>query len=195
MVNATSGFPPHLTAALPLLAALCACGAQEATLTGESLKVSPCRDGKDLVLAPVDLSFNHLVWVRYSDQNGTLELRRGWRQPTASDLVSVEFMDLPLLREAVRQASGQPVAMEGLARVSLVLSERCPDADQPLVARTGTLVLDRFDLDPGGHIAGSIRFDLRDERQDPSEPPVGVNLALTFEKELTDKDPLTGYGR
>jgi hypothetical protein len=185
--------PGILILALPFLAA--ACGEQDATLTGDSLVVTPCEDGRSLVLAPVDLSFDRVEWLRNSDEAGTLYIRQGWRDPTLSNGVALQFLDLPALLEARRMSPGTPVPMEGLARVTLALQARCPDAVQPLEARTGTLTLSQLDLLPAGRIAGTARFDLLDQRADPTAPPAGRDLTLTFSKDLNDKDPLTGWGR
>jgi hypothetical protein len=182
-----------LVLALPFLAV--ACGEQGATLTGDSLVVTPCDDGRSLVMAPVDMSFDRLEWLRNSDDVGMLYIRQGWRDPTISNAVSVQFLDLPALLEARRLSPGIPIPMEGLARVTLTLEARCPDAVQPLEARTGTLTLSQIDLLPAGRIAGTVHFDLLDQRADPSAPPAGLNLTLTFSKDLNDKDPLTGWGR
>lgn len=182
-----------LALALPFLAV--ACGEQGATLTGDSLVVAPCDGGHTLVLAPVDMSFDRLEWLRNSDDAGTLYIRQGWRDPTISNAVSVQFLDLPALQEARRLSPDTPLPMEGLVRVTLTLEARCPDAVQPLEARTGTLTLSQVDLLPAGRIAGSVHFDLFDRRALPSAPPAGLNLTLTFSKDLNDKDPLTGWGR
>jgi len=182
-----------LVLALPFLAV--ACGQQSATLTGDSLTVSPCQGGHPLVLAPVNLSFDRIEWLRNSDVAGTLDLRQGWRDPTTSNGIALQILDIPAVVEALRQSPGAPIPMDGIARVTLTLSLRCPQAVQPLEARTGTLTLSQFDLLPAGRIAGTAQFDLLDLRADASAAPVGVNLTLSFEKDLNDKDPLTGWGR
>lgn len=179
--------------AMPCL--VLACGTQEARLTGESLVISPCREGRPLEIAPVDLSFNHLVWVRNSDESATLEIRRGWRVSTESDEVVLQFTDLPAVREAFRLSPGVPIPLGAVARLTVALRSTCPDPRQALVADAGEFTLTRFELDPGGWIAGTARFDLADAREAPSSPPAGTDLTLTFSLALEDKDPLTGYGR
>jgi hypothetical protein len=186
---------PPLLLAMVLVAATVACGSESARLTGDWLVVDPCLDGAPRNFQPVKLSFDHLVWVRNSDANAFLEARRGWRDATHSDELVVQFLDLPAVRESFRTAPGTSLPFDGIVRVTLALGESCPDSLQPLVALTGTLALDDFELGQGGRVSGTVRFDLRDLRADATAEPAGRNLVLTFDKDLNDKDPLTGYGR
>ena len=171
------------------------CSQQNATLTGDYLIVSPCKNGRPLEMAPVDMSFDRIDWMHNTDAAASLDMRQGWREPSVSNAVILQITNLPAVVEAWRLSPGTPISMDGVARVALALQASCPEALQPLVATTGTLTITQIDLLPSGRIAGKAQFDIIDERADPSDAPVGQNLTLTFAKDLNDKDPLTGWGR
>jgi hypothetical protein len=179
---------------MPFLAFV-SCSSQTSLLTGEYLVVSPCVGDEARRFEPLSMTFDSVVWLRNSDENATLELRRGWRDPTISDELILQFLDLPAIRASFDLSPDSEISFDKLARVTLLLGDTCPASLQPLVALSGTMTLEKFNLAPGGLIVGSVRFDLIDQRADQTAEPVGRNLVLTFAKDLTEKDPLTGYGR
>lgn len=170
--------------ALALLAGLGACADDDTgRLTGDRLTISPCNDGPR-TFEPFRYDFDRLAWIQAIDDAGTLELRQGHRNPNESDLMVLQFTDLPATREAWTQAPDQPLALDddGI-RVSLLLNARCPDQTQPLVARTGTLYLDAFDTGDGGRLTGRAEFDLIDARDqdNPDAEVAGSGMHLFFD--------------
>jgi hypothetical protein len=190
--------PGPRTALRVLLAALCglaaACNGGGGRLFGPTLTMAPCRDSTPRTFAPVDFTFDRVSWTRQGAL-ATMQMRRGWRDPTASDLVVLQFSDVAAVKALWEASPDTPFAFDGLARVALVLNQRCPDAVQPLEARSGTMELVGFDLAVGGFITGTARFDLVDTRAAADAPPAGPDMVLDFHVDLTQKDPATGDGR
>jgi len=177
------------------IATLYACESGHGLLTGESLTVDPCADGKPRTWEPFRMEMDRLIWDRPDADVGMLTLQAGFRDPNRTDLVVVEFRDVEALEARVREAPGLEVPLPEAGRVSLSMNGTCPDGREPLVSQEGRIRLDRFDLSFGGGIAGTARFDLKNPRKGEDSPPAGTGMVLDFSVDLTEKDPRTGDGR
>lgn len=184
---------------LPLLMAsvvgLSACESGHAVLTGASLTVDPCRDGSPRTWQPFRLQMDRLIWNRPDATVGILTLQAGFGDPNGTDLAVLEFRDVEVLEERVRQQPGLELPLPDVGRLSLSVHASCSDAREPLVSQGGWIRLDQFDLSFGGRLAGTARFDLRDPRLGEDSQPVGTEMVLEFAVDLTEKDPRTGAGR
>ncbi len=168
----------------------CGCGgADKGILEGERLTIEPCGD-EARVFEPFLCEFDFLTWVQSVDETGLVEMRRGHRQVTESDLLVLQFTALPETQAAWAAAPDQPLPIDDhLIRVSVLLNQRCPKQVQPLVVTSGDLYMDRFDTDTGGRITGWADFDLVDGRA-PNDPPVaGKSMRLTFDIEVRHGKP------
>lgn len=180
---------------LASMATFLACEAGHAVMTGESLIVDPCANGKPRIWQPFRLEMDRLIWDRPVADVGILTLQAGYRDPNRTDLAVMEFRDVDALEARVRVEPGLELPLPDAGRLSLSMNGSCPDAREPLVTRGGRIRLDRFDLSFGGRIAGTAWFDLEDPRNAGDSPPVGVAMTLDFSVDLTEKDPRTGGGR
>jgi hypothetical protein len=174
---------------------LTACESGHAVLTGESLTVTPCADGKARIWKPFRMEMDRLSWNRPAPDVGILTLQRGFRDPNGSDLLVLEFRDIEGLETMVREQPGSEVPLPEAGRLSLSLNLTCPDKREPLESGAGRLRLEAFDLSFGGRIAGTAWFDLADARQGEEADPAGIGMMLDFAVDLTEKDPRTGEGR
>lgn len=170
---------------LLLLMSWSGCGeADHAFLEAPLLVVDPCRDGP-ATFAPFSCDFDMLSWIQAVEDSGMIEMRRGHRKLTESDLLVLQFNTLTDTRAAWAQSPETPLAIDDWTiRLSLLLNQRCPRQIQPLVALSGEIVLDRFDTDAGGRISGRATFDLRDARAPDHAPPAGEAMELRFDLEV-----------
>lgn len=178
--------PQRITLALTLvLMSGSGCGeADHAILEGPLLVVDPCREGPR-TFAPFSCDFDMISWVRAVEDSGMIEMRRGHRAVTESDLLVLQFNTLAETLAAWAASPETPLAIDDDAiRLSLLLNQRCPRQVQPLVAPAGEVVLDRFETDTGGRIAGRATFDLRDARAPGDAPPAGEAMELRFDLEV-----------
>jgi len=182
-------------AVLTWISTLLACESGQAVLTGESLTVDPCGDGKPRTWQPFRMEMDRLSWNRPTSDVGILTLQRGFRDPNRTDLVVLEIRDVEGLEARVREQPGIEAPLPEAGRLSLSMNETCPDGREPLETRTGRLRLESFDLSFGGRIAGTAWFDLEDTRQEEEAVPAGIGMRLDFAVDLTEKDPRTGEGR
>jgi hypothetical protein len=188
-----------LIASILACAALAACEPGDAgILVGERLTVDPCRGDSPRTFAPVRFEFDRLAWVHPIPSTGSIEMRRGHRATTDSDLLLLQFADLEASVDAWAADPEAPLPLDGeTIRLSLVLNARCPDQVQPLVARGGTLQLTAFAPRDGGRIAGQALFDLVDDRlRDAADaPPVGPGMTLDFEVSIHSGRPQDVFTR
>ena len=161
------------------------CGeADHAFLEGPQLVVDPCRDGP-ATFAPFSCDFDMVSWVRAVEDFGMIEMRRGHRELTESDLLVLQFTSLNDTLAAWAQSPETPLTIDDeTIRLSLLLNQRCPRQVQPLVAPSGVIRLDRFDTDAGGRISGYATFDLHDARAPEDAPPAGETMELRFDLEV-----------
>jgi hypothetical protein len=158
--------------------------ADHAILEGPLLAVDPCRDGP-ATFSPFSCDFDMVSWVQAVEDAGWIEMRRGYRELTESDLMVLQFNALADTRAAWTQSPETPLVIDDdTIRLSLLLNQRCPRQVQPLVAPSGELVLDRFDIKTGGRISGHAIFDLRDARAADDTPPAGEAMELHFDLEV-----------
>lgn len=190
--------PRMCMVALALLAGWVACADDDSgRLIGDRLTIAPCDDGPR-TFEPFRCDFDRLAWIQTLDSAGTLELRRGHRSPSESDLLVLQFTDLATTRAAWNQAPGQPLALDDQTiRISLLLNERCPGQTQPLVARTGLLTLDAFDTEDGGRLTGRADFNLVDARMEAvgDAEVAGTGMHLTFDLGVRRGPPHEAFSR
>jgi hypothetical protein len=178
---------------------LAACGSGDlGVLSGDRLTVDPCRGDASRTFAPVRFEFDRLAWVHPIPSTGSIEMRRGHRATTESDLLLLQFADLPGSLAAWEADREAPLPLDGDAiRLSLVLNARCPDQVQPLVARGGSVRMTAFSPRDGGRIAGQAVFDLVDDRlrDAAGSPPAGSGMTLDFDLAVRSGRPQDVFTR
>jgi len=167
-------------------------------LVGARLTVDPCRGDAARTFEPFSCEFDRMAWIHLVDEAGSIEMRRGSRTPTTSDLLVLQFADLEGVIADWEADPTLPLAIDNdRIRIALVLNQRCPDQVQSLVVRDGVLILDSLEPRQGGHIAGHATFDLVDDRLDPADPgtPAGPAMDLVFDMTVRHGYPQDAFTR
>jgi len=163
------------------------------TLEAASLTVSPCEDHQPRTFAPFHFEANLMRWFA-AEGVATIEMRTGYRAVTISDIAVLQFADTDDVRRRFLQDPATRFSVDGDAiRLSVVLSQTCPDATQPLVAVSGSLTFREFEPWKGGHIAGEGTVVLADARSDRSAVLLAKDVRLAFSMKVRSGPPYEDF--
>lgn len=162
---------------LPLLV-LYACAPDDfARISADKFMVSPCQNHDEKTFSPFRWEADFLRWHGV-DVGGQIEIRKGFRPTTYSDLVVLDISDVATVQKAMKDA--KPVTIGGKdIRLSISLQQTCPDFTQVITATNGEIMFESFDPSLGGKISGHGRFDLIDQRRE-NNATLATNVEFVF---------------
>lgn len=177
------------TATIPFLLVFAGCSVyggeeQSGTLECSELALPDCELDRPFVL--------EMDFVAFSACENLLVLRvqDGGKSIGVSDGVEMQVDNVDAVVKKLESGEVTLAVPEDGARIALYLNSSCPESFTPVEARNGTITFHEMELEQGGTLRLSAKFDIHDGRE---ETVLGTGATLDVEAEISTRPPHTSF--